>query len=188
MMEDSNGSKNNKILWLIFGFIIAIGVIVGIAVGIIAINGDNGDTEEPQFSDSSSIPQSEVEQEYIRKLESGDKSYQISLKIAEIYNSGEKDRALSMYNEELDESLEQQNYGLYLELLSTRSIMLRSDDRCTDAILYYDTIDYTGLPEEYQIAFYYNALNTSTICDNQQHIDFWDQKIKQSLSEDKSDV
>lgn len=183
--EEVNKPTNNKVLiWVlaVFGFLVVV-LLILIIIFVLNKPPETGADEEDEDTTSVEIENNISEEEYIEMLESGDESYQISLNISDVYDSGNKEEALDMYDEELSKSLEQQDYELYLDLLSTRSTMLEDDDRCADAVSYYDSVDYTRLPKEYRMAFYYNAFGVSASCDDQQHMDFWDQKIEQGLNE-----
>ena len=185
MVVNTERIKKNWILWLVLGLVI-VALIVATVVVFVINQEDMG--EEPKTGEFSSDILSEIEHEYVERLEQGDSSYRISSDISKVYNSGKKETALGMYEDEFSKALKDEDYDLFISLLSTRSTMLRFDERCADAVSYYDTVDYNKLPNEYQLLFYYDALSTSMSCNDQQRADRWNKLVEQNSNEDESDA
>lgn len=122
---------------------------------------------------------SKEEREYIDSLIEDDESYQISLEISNVYISGEKEKALGMYDEELGKALEKKDYDLYFELVDTRSTMLDLDDQCQESVAFYDTIDINRFPTDYHMAFYNMAASESAACGNVERENYWSGKINE---------
>ena len=177
--------SNNKVLvGVLIGLVI---IVIGLIVGIAVANNNNGkiDSGEDSSTDDGEAdfgyPDLEEQNQYIDSLEKADVSYEISLKISDVYNSGDKDMAMRMYDEELNKALAEKNYELFIELVSTRSTMLFSDEECEKAVRLYDDIDATVLPADYQITLYSLALSDSADCENEEKEQYWDNKFNEAL-------
>lgn len=183
MKEDTNGKKPEKVgdrlkqqhLVAILGVLVGVMVVLAISIGV--FYGQKGGGEEITEDDSSEMT---VKEKYIKSLVDADESYQISLRISNVYNDdGDKEGALRMYEEELAKALEAQNYDLFLELTATRSTMLDLDDRCADAVALYDTIDYASLPDDIKVSIYSDAAVESANCDNIERANYWSEKANE---------
>ena len=183
MKENTDGKKPEKVggrlkqqrLVAILG--VLVGIIVVLAIGIGIFYGQNKGDYEITEDDSSEMT---AKEKYIKSLVDADESYQISLRISNVYNDdGDKEGALGMYEEELTKALEAQNYSLFLELTATRSTMLDLDGRCDEAVALYDTIDYAALPDDIKVAVYSDAAVESANCENMERANYWSEKANE---------
>ena len=113
-------SKYLMVILLIFAIL-----IIGLVIAIILFR-DSSKNDDGHYSNENNIEASDFESndEYLEMLEENDRSYQKSLEISEIYNSGDKEKAFNMYNEELNRALEFQDFGFYNDLVTAMSTML----------------------------------------------------------------
>lgn len=182
MKEHASNKKQNKLvislrqnhLVVVLVALVIIIIILMIALGI--FYGQKGNNEIIE-DDSSEMT---AKEQYIQSLVDEDESYQISLRISNVYNDdGDKEGALKMYEEELAKALAGGNYTLFLELTSTRSTMLDLDGRCSDAVALYDTIDYGSLPDDIKASIYSDAAMESANCDNIERANYWSEKANE---------
>ena len=159
--------KNTYLYVILTILLLIIAVLVVILISLRINNSSSNDAvdQEEQF-------RAELEKRD-KSLIDADESYQISLKISEIYNSGEKEKALSMYMEELAKALEKKDYDLYLRLVTARSTMLHLDGTCEESLAQYDTINFDLLPDDYKTPIYNYAINDSTRCKNTEKEQYW---------------
>jgi len=169
----SNTKKKNlrgeKKLWgLNILFLVLLIAIVGLVVWIIinSVGQLRGEDDRPMTVE-------EIEQEYRQSLIDNDKSYQISLEISTIYNEGDKERALKMYDEELNKALEEENYDLYNQLVTARSTMLILDGTCEELMAQYDKVKIDMIPKEHRGVVYDVAINDTARCGDIERESYW---------------
>ena len=115
----------------------------------------------------------EIEQAYRQSLIDNDKSYQISLEISTVYNDGDKERALEMYDDELDKALKEGNYDLYDQLITARSTMLILDGTCEELMAQYDKAKIDEIPKEHRGVLYDVAISDTTRCGDAEREAYW---------------
>jgi hypothetical protein len=163
------GLRGEKRLWgLNVLFLVLLIIIVGLVVWIIinSVGQSGGGDDEPMTVE-------EAEQAYRQSLIDNDKSYQISLEISTIYNEGDKERALKMYDEELNKTLEEENYDLYNQLITARSTMLILDGTCEELVAQYDKVKIDMIPKGHRGVVYDVAINDTARCGDTEREAYW---------------
>lgn len=164
-----HGLRGEKKLWgLNIFFLILLIVIIGLVIWIIinSVGQSGGEDDRPMTAE-------EAEQAYRQSLIDNDKSYQISLEISTIYNEGDKERALKMYDEELNKALEEENYDLYNQLITARSTMLILDGTCEELVAQYDKVIIDMIPKEHRGVVYDVAINDTARCGDTERETYW---------------
>ncbi len=173
--EQHKKSGVSKIYLAILAVLCLLIIVLIVLIGVF-----NGNRTEDTVDIDEFEEHEKAKQEYVQRLADGDRSYQISLEISNVYNDeGRKEDALKMYEDELNKALEAKDYALFSELVSTRFTMLELDGRCSDAVLLYDTIDYDRLPSDYQQSIYENAYYDSGDCSDVEHEQYWKGKLNE---------
>ena len=189
-VESSNGSikDQKKIIWFLIGLgMVAIILIVSIILLVL-----NRSSEEQNTGvDGGLVPA--VTKDYVNPEEyreyliaNAGETYQLCLQIGEIYDSGEKERALSMYDEELNKSLNEQDFERFMKILQARNEKLVEDNRCDDAVTFYDTVDESRISDDWLGTFYADALVVSDDCGSIENAKKWNDKY-QTIIESRSD-
>lgn len=185
------GGRDKRLIWvLVFLVVMAIGLIIGIIVVNInnaQVDSQNETTSEEDDNYEPGLPDLEAQKQYVENYDNDDVSYQISSRITEVYNSGNKDEALRMYDEEISKALAAQNYQLFAELVGTRSMMLFFGDECERAVGLYDNIDIASLPDNYQLTLTAMALGDSSNCGNEEKEHYWNNKYNEILGDRRND-
>ena len=168
-------SKYLMVILLIFAIL-----IIGLVIAIILFR-DSSKNDDGHYSNENNIEASDFESndEYLEMLEENDRSYQKSLEISEIYNSGDKEKAFNMYNEELNRALEFQDFGFYNDLVTAMSTMLSLDGTCEELMAQYDKIDIDRIPVDYREPIYANAIYDSTNCGDAEREAYWREKTNE---------
>lgn len=165
-MGKDGGSKK-----LLVGTLIGLTVlIIGLIIGVVVANIYRGEgVEEIAVEDSDTSHE---------KLASGayDESYNIARNIAEIYYSGDQEKALDLYERELSLALSQEKYSLFLNLLSSEVAVLIQNNKCTEALAIYDSMDFSILPEDYQNSIYIGAVNNAKSCNDEAQVKHFEKK------------
>ena len=180
-VDNSSGPIKNqkKIIW----FLIGLGVVAIILIVSIVLLALNRPSEERDSSVDGGLTPEETE-DYISPEEyreyliaNAGETYQLCLQIGEVYDSGEKERALSMYDEELNKSLNEQDFERFMEILQARNEKLVEDNRCDDAVTFYDTVDESRISDDWLGTFYADALVFSDKCGNTENTKKWSDKF-----------
>ena len=189
-VESSNGSikDQKKIIW----FLIGLGVVaIILIVSIILLVLNRSSEEQNTGVDGGLVPA--VTKDYVNPEEyreyliaNAGETYQLCLQIGEIYDSGEKERALSMYDEELNKSLNEQDFERFMKILQARNEKLVEDNRCDDAVTFYDTVDESRISDDWLGTFYADALVMSDDCGSIENAKKWNDKY-QTIIESRSD-
>ena len=190
-MKNGGGRNKRLIGVLIILVVVAIGLIIGIIVVNInnaQVDSQNETTSEEDDNYEPGLPDLEAQKQYVENYENDDVSYQISSRITEVYNSGNKDEAMRMYDTELNKALAEQKYHLYNELVGTRSEMLFLGEECEKAVELYDAIDVTSLPTENQISLYGMAVSDSANCGNTDKEEYWNNKYNELVGDRENEV
>lgn len=161
-LKERNGNK-----WLVALLVLLIVMIVVIAVLFLVLSNksDDGDIDQPEKIGQVS--------EEIQRLMDEDEIYQVGLKIADLYNGGEKEKANLMYDEESNKALSAQDFDAYIDLMISMSTLLSLDGTCEESMELYDKIDFNQIPEDYRDAIYANAVNDSVRCGNTERETYW---------------
>lgn len=165
---ENNARKNKRLAGVL---VVLMVMVVGLVIAVIVVN-LNG-------IDSGNVKSEAVEEVDAEDLVDEDKSYQISLELSNIYNDGDKEEALEMYDEELSKALSEQDYGLYIDLITARSTMLILDGTCEELMAQYDNTDADVVPEEYRNNIYEIAINDSERCNDTERAAYWRGKINE---------
>lgn len=168
--DETQNIEGRKKSWGLNVFFLLLLIVAVVLVVIIIINSvgqsGGGDENRPMTAE-------EEEQAYRQSLIDNDKSYQISLEISTIYNDGDKERALEMYDEELNKTLEEGNYDLYDQLITARSTMLILDGTCEELMAQYDKTKIDMIPKEHRGVLYDVAINDSARCGDTEREAYW---------------
>ena len=168
--DESNNKHDSKgyVLFVVLAILVLLIIILVAALIIFRVQNsssvDDSGNSEQGISELS---------ERDKALMEADESYQISLKISDTYNGGEKEKAMAMYDEELRKALEKKDYDLYVELNTAMSTMLALDGTCEESMAQYDRIDFSLLPEEYREIIYNNAIDDSVRCNDVNKEQYW---------------
>ena len=159
--------KHNGNRWLVALLVLLVVMIVVIAVLFLVLSNksDDGDIDQPEKIGQVS--------EEIQRLMDEDEIYQVGLKIADLYNGGEKEKANLMYDEESNKALSAQDFDAYIDLMISRSTLLSLDGTCEESMALYDKIDFDRIPEDYRDSIYANAINDSVRCGDAEHETYW---------------
>lgn len=169
--EDESNSKHDSKSYVLFVILAILVLLIIILVVALIITHTKSNSSNDGLGDSEQSMS--VLTEHDKALMEADESYQISLKISDTYNGGEKEKAMAMYDEELRKALEKKDYDLYVELNTAMSTMLALDGTCEESMAQYDRIDFGSLPEEYREIIYNNAIDDSVRCNDVNKEQYW---------------
>ncbi len=167
-MEKGGGKK-----WLVVTLVFLGVIIVGLAIGIIIVN-LNRDIKSTD---------DEITHEELARGDF-DVNYNIGRNISEIYYSDSKEKALDLYDREMKEALYNEYYERYVYLASNKANILMRDDRCEDALSFYDLIDPSDLPAEYEANIYIGAITVATTCEDDKHRNRYEEKLNKLIEEE----
>ena len=107
-----------------------------------------------------------------------DETYQTTENIAKMYKEGRRDEALNEYDKNIKASLDVEDYDKFLNLVSSRFILLSSNNECDEVIAGFDRIDVSSLPALVRYDYYGTAAGASETCQNEEKKNYYQSEIQ----------
>ena len=144
---EKGGGKKSLVVILVFLVV----MIVGLVVGIVIVNSNNSDNLAEEQK------QEETETDTYIKVATEDETYVLTEELAKKYSEGDKEGAIALYEKNIDESLDNENYSKFFRLLSGVSVAMVDNGDCAQLMNLYSGFDESRLPVD-QRAYYYGTV------------------------------
>lgn len=172
-MEKGSG-KNKKVL---IGVLISLGVlIVTLILVIVMVNIGHREVKDEGEVEDDTSHEALVKGDY-------DKAYNINSNISAIYQTGDKEKALELYDREIESAIANEEYSLFLSLLRGKANLSVLEGNCSRALYIYDTVNMEGLPAEVQAGVYTGAIGQSESCGNDEVQTYFEEKLAKLMEE-----
>ena len=155
--------KKEKTIFLV---VLALLVILIIALALILIALANKQNADKDAEDYASLREGDY-----------DDGYNVRLKLTDMYNEGEKEKALNLFDVAKRQSLTEKNYELYVFLIGDEFELMGDDERCKTGLKLFEDINVDQWPTEDKYMFYTEARNANEECGNDAKTKEYESKI-----------
>ena len=165
---EKGGGKNR---WLAIVLVVLGVVIVGLVIGIVIVRlQGNGDVSQGGEDDCNSITD----------------EYKKRTCLAKLYESGGNDEAEDAYVDAIKESIGNEDYDLFDNLIVDRVFDLALNNECEKAFDFLDNNEwFQQLPIEEQVHYYSVAVDVSVECGDEEKQSFYEEKYRAILNSEE---
>lgn len=163
-----SGGKNK---WLVGVLVVLAIVIVGLVVGVVVININNGAQDEQEQTEDGV-------DEYI-EVATKDEVYVLSEELAKAYYEGDTAKAMREYKANMDIALSEEDYNKFFRLLSGVSNTMVDNGDCAQLMAFYDGIDENKLPVDQKVYYYGTVASFCESCGDSARQALYETKAQQ---------